>query len=151
MMMMRNLGRLSALSSPERRLLAEALYMLTVARALVALLPFRTIGRLAARSSSAKAPMDQRSATLAVAWAVRASARRVPFRAKCFEQGLAAALMLRHRGVDSTLHFGAAREREQLLAHVWITANGEDVIGCENKHLFFELTRFSMETRTACS
>ena len=50
--------------------------------------------------------------------------------------------MLRRRGVSATLHFGAAQEHESLVAHVWITADDEAVIGCEIKDRFFELVRF---------
>jgi len=55
---------------------------------------------------------------------------------------LGAVWMLRRRGVSATLHFGAAREEEKLIAHVWVTVDGEEVVGCESKDRFFELARF---------
>ncbi|QIK95130.1 lasso peptide biosynthesis B2 protein [Sphingomonas sp. HDW15A] len=42
--------------------------------------------------------------------AVAAWGRRLPWRAKCFEQGLAAAWMLRRRGRAYDLHYGAAQK-----------------------------------------
>ena len=54
--------------------------------------------------------------------------------------------MLRRRGVKVTLHYGAAREHERLLTHVWVTAEDEAVIGCENKDQFVELVRFPATT-----
>ena len=126
---MERLARLRALSWLERRLLAESLLSLALASLVVALLPLR--------------PQRNRRVVIGgVGWAVRAAARRAPFRAKCFEQGLAALWMLRRRGVNATLHYGAARQDESLVAHVWVTAEGEEVIGCGNKHLFFELASF---------
>jgi hypothetical protein len=139
---MQALARLRALSPRERALLAEALIGLGLASMAVALLPFRTLGRLAAHPLSAKPPSDERALITSVGWAVRAGARRVPFRAKCFDQGLAAWLMLRRRGINATLHYGVARERDNLIAHVWVTADDRDVIGCENKDGFAELVRF---------
>jgi hypothetical protein len=136
------LARLRALSPSDRGLLAEALVGLTLASAAVALLPFRMIGRLAARPSPLEPASDGEHSICAIRWAVRAAARRVPVRAKCFEQGLAALWMLRRRGVDATLHYGAVQEGENLLAHVWVTAGDKDVIGCENKDRFTELVRF---------
>lgn len=141
---MQALARLRALSPRERGLLAEALISLWLASLAVALLPFRTLGRWATGPSSAKPSSDERAVIASVGWAVRAGARRAPFRAKCFEQGLAACLMLRRRGVNATLHYGAARERENLVAHVWVTADDRDVIGCENKSEFAELVRFPL-------
>jgi len=138
--MMASIARLQALSSFERRLLVEALFALALASIAVAMLPFRTIGKFAVRRSSGAIVLDDRAVISQVGWAVRAGARRVPFRAKCFEQGLAAWWMLRRRGMNATLHYGAAR-RESLVAHVWVTAGDQDVIGCENKDRFAELAR----------
>ena len=58
--------------------------------------------------------------------------RRVPWRALCFEQGLAAQIMLRRRGIASTLYYGAAPDKaEGLSAHVWVRDGAIDVVGCE--------------------
>jgi hypothetical protein len=140
---MERLEKLRALSPPERRFLAEALAGLALARLVVALLPFRLIGRWASRRPQATASAPARRVAIArVRWAVSGCARRVPFRARCFEQGLAAMWMLRRRGIRATLHFGAARQQEDLVAHVWITADDGPVIGCEIKDRFFEFVRF---------
>jgi hypothetical protein len=140
---MERLAKLRALSLPECRLLAEALVALALASLVVSVFPFRVIGHWASGGSPAPAlPQVRRAAISRVRWAVSACARRVPFRSKCFEQGLAALWMLRRRGVSATLHFGAAQEHESLVAHVWITADDEAVIGCEIKDRFFELVRF---------
>jgi hypothetical protein len=141
---MQALARLRALAPHERWLFAEGLVGLGLASLAVALLPFRTIAGSATRPWTAKSPLDDRAVIASVAWAVRAGARRVPFRAKCFEQGLAAWWMLRRRGVNATLHYGARRENENLVAHVWVTAGDRGVIGCENKDAFAELIRFPM-------
>jgi len=114
---------------------------LALAFVVVAVLPFRMIGKFAVRRSFGATLLDDRAVISQVGWAVRTGARRVPFRAKCFEQGLAAWWMLRRRGVNATLHYGAARERDSLVAHVWVTAGEQDVIGCENKDQFAELVR----------
>jgi len=140
---MQRLARLRALSPRDRRLLAEAMATLALAALAVALLPLRTIGAFVGRPARRTASGTARASAVArVRWAVIACASRAPFRAKCFEQGLAAVWLLRRRGVSATLHFGAAREQEKLIAHVWVTVDGEDVIGGENKDRFFELARF---------
>jgi hypothetical protein len=56
----------------------------------------------------------------------------VPTRALCFERGLAAHLMLRRRGIDSTLVYGVApgdSDGSVLRAHVWVHVDSVEVTG----------------------
>jgi hypothetical protein len=129
----------------DRALLVEALSALAFARLAIALLPFRTVGRLAGGIRVAgPMPQEARLATIRrVRWAIRAGARRAPFRAVCFQQGLAAQLMLRRRRVASTLYFGAAPDDARgLAAHVWVRDGNIDVIGCEEAPRFPVLAQF---------
>jgi Transglutaminase-like superfamily len=78
-----------------------------------------------------------------IRWAIGACARWVPWRAKCFEQGLAAQLMLRRRGMLSLLYYGAAPEDKRgLSAHVWVRCGDVDVIGCEIAPAYAVLATF---------
>lgn len=60
---------------------------------------------------------------------VPAIAKRVPWRSVCLQQALAAQFMLRRRGVDARLHYGVANDGPGLHAHVWVTADDQDVVG----------------------
>lgn len=124
-------------------LLAEAGLCLAAAAAAIAFLPFARVGRLASGKGRDLAlpkedrPLDE------VRWALDAVSRRVPFRAKCFERGLAAQWMLQRRGIASTLYYGAALRPERgLAAHVWVRAGGTDVMGCENAADFTAIAQF---------
>lgn len=65
-------------------------------------------------------------------WAVRASSRRMPFRAKCLERALCLRAMLQRRGVHSTLHYGIRKTVEaDLKAHVWLSVGGKTILGGE--------------------
>ena len=79
-----------------------------------------------------------------VVWAVRAAARRVPFRAMCIEQGLAAQRMMRRSGIDARLHYGARQGASEadLSAHVWVSVGGEIVLGGEEAAQFAEVAAF---------
>lgn len=79
-----------------------------------------------------------------IVWAVRASARRVPFRAVCIEQGLAAQRMMRRAGIDALLHCGArpGMGGDDLSAHVWVSVDGRIVIGAEEAVKFSEVATF---------
>ncbi|WP_159976969.1 MULTISPECIES: lasso peptide biosynthesis B2 protein [unclassified Novosphingobium] len=119
----------------ERRALVEAMVLLVIAAPLVRFLPLPLIGRIAAAGPFGKAPATtDRTEVLTwmVAWAVDRAAKRSPLRALCFEQGLAAQIMLRRRGIDSTLFYGVAAASDTsrpIRAHVWIETERFPVIG----------------------
>jgi hypothetical protein len=78
-----------------------------------------------------------------IRWALTSAAARVPWRALCFQQGLAAQFMLRRRGIPSVLYYGAAQhERSGLCAHVWVRDDGVDVVGGETADRFAILAAF---------
>jgi hypothetical protein len=118
----------------ERLLLLEAMCSLALAWAAIAALNFRHVGRLASIPILRPEPPNDKKIAVAkrVRWAIIACAGRVPWRANCFEQGLAAQFMLRRRGVPSVLYYGAAPDdRRGLSAHVWVREGDFDVIGGE--------------------
>lgn len=140
------------LGRANRRLLAEALPALALASLAVKLAPFRRVAAWArGRERKAAVAMDQ--ATLRKArWAVEAWARRVPWRAVCFQKGLALHWMLRRRGVASVLHYGVAQEAGTVLkAHVWVSVGGIPVIGGEESGGFACLATFPSEERSGLS
>jgi hypothetical protein len=62
--------------------------------------------------------------------AVRRASRVVPWRCKCYEQGIAAKVMLQKRGIESTIYFGVAKdEEEKLKAHAWVRSGVTIVCG----------------------
>jgi hypothetical protein len=136
-MMNRAVGPISKfrkLPSRDRLLLLEAALWLALAALSVAVLPFRHVGRLAARPLRRHEPLlESRTAAVnRIRWAVLTCARRVPWRALCFQQGLAAQFMLRRRGIPSVLYYGAALDDERgISAHVWVRDGDIDVVGCE--------------------
>ncbi|HMG46785.1 MAG TPA: lasso peptide biosynthesis B2 protein [Allosphingosinicella sp.] len=142
--MIRLLWRFRELSPLERGLVFEATFALGVAAFAIAVFRFRTIASAAGRPSSAAIDeADGARLVRQVRWAVSACARRVPWRAKCFEQGLAAQWMLSRRNVVATLHYGIAKRDDQdLIAHVWVRAGPLNVMGCEIRDDFTELARF---------
>lgn len=132
-------------SHEDRVLLLEAMTCLALARLAVAFLPFRLVGRLASRPVTLPPPTEQARMNTRerIRWAVAACARRVPWRAMCFEQGLAAQVMLRRSGVPSTLCFGALPGGPKgVTAHVWVRDGDIDVIGGEAAARFALLATF---------
>jgi Transglutaminase-like superfamily len=124
-------------------LLVEALLMLCLASVMIAVMPFRSVARSAARRGMQSfAPASVGEAQL-IARAIQAWGARVPWRAVCFQQGLAAQLMLRRRKRAATLYYGAAHgENDELVAHVWVKSGPVEVIGCEIAADYRLLTTF---------
>ena len=135
-------ARLRRLASRDGLVLAEALGALAVASLAIRLLPFRRVAAAAARGGADGGAGDAQ-AIGRVRWAVEAWARRVPWRAVCFQRGLAVHWMLRRRGIASMLHYGVGRaESDRLAAHVWVSVAGRDVIGGEEAPKFACLATF---------
>ena len=110
--------------------LAEALSWLVVAKAALAWIPVAKVIAWKQRRLRQERAVDA-AALRRVRHAVLAVARYSPVRFVCFPQCLAAAEMLRRRGIASRLHYGVARDGDSLVTHTWLEAGGEIVIGGE--------------------
>jgi hypothetical protein len=137
--------KLMRLSWRDRLLFVRAIVWLTLAGLTLTVLPFRYVGLLAGRPTRQPRPSDQECLTQIrrARWAIITVARRMPWRAACFHQGLAAQFMLRRQGIPSVLYYGAAQdERGSLSAHVWVRDGDVDVIGGEVASQYAELATF---------
>src|SRR3989442_6685014 len=133
------IGKLFGLPRHDRLLLLEATLCLAIAGFAIAIVPFRHLGFLATRPTRGPKPpqQDRLIKVRRIRWAILTTAARVPWRAKCFQQGLAAQLMLRRRGIPAVLYYGAAQDdRSGLYAHVWVRDGDVDVIGGEIAYRF---------------
>ena len=144
------LQKLWALQPADRVLLCETAFWLAVAAVAIAILPFERLGRMAAISPSRRVLVEPKrmKETRRIRWAIMACGSRMPWRAMCFEQGLAAQFMLRRRGIPSVLYYGAAPDRDRgVSAHVWVRDRDIDVVGCEIASQFAVLATFPAPTR----
>jgi hypothetical protein len=121
-------------------LFAEAWLSLGLAAAQLKLRPFEQVMRFQAPRNAGRAG-DSDLARLV--WAIAAARRRAWLRGKCIESALALRSMLLRRNVASTLHYGIRNARgEELQAHVWLSVDGEIVIGGETAAMFTEVASF---------
>ncbi|HTZ03503.1 MAG TPA: lasso peptide biosynthesis B2 protein [Xanthobacteraceae bacterium] len=136
-----------------RLLLPEAVAFLLAARLALIFIPFPVLARRLgsfvppsdARVAHARAPApgDTVEIAEAVGWAVTRAARYVPFKAVCLPQAMAAQVMLRRRGVNSVMHFGAGRGTDKPIdAHAWLDAAGVEVTGYPVAEGFAEIACF---------
>lgn len=137
------LPRLDRLSRGDWLLAGEALAALAWASLAIAFRPFRKVAEAASKAPARPAAALETGLPKRIRWAVDAWGRRVPWRAVCFQRGLAAHRMLRRRGYGSILHYGVAREEVKgLSAHVWVSLDGRPVIGGEEAPKFTCLATF---------
>ena len=128
---MRPLRKLFSLSTSERRLLFEAVFLILTIRLGLQLLSLRTLGRALARLErlqmvcfhvDASSPED-------IARAVARASARVP-RATCLIRALAIHALLERRGHPSRLRLGFVRDRNGgLRGHAWVESGGGVVVG----------------------
>lgn len=122
----------------------EAGAALVAASLATRLLPFRRYIGLGAR------PLKRRRGLSGVEEAriLAAIANRVPFRAVCLQRGLALQWMLRRRGVDAVLHYGVQMkpEGEEIAAHVWVSVDGEVLLGAPQHLLYTEVAHYPRQT-----
>ena len=128
----------------KKHLIVEAIAVLWIASFLRLAIPFRHMAAMVSHPDPPFAGLERQSELIAeTRWAVAAAARRVPWRALCYEQGFAVQWLLRRHGVPVTLHYGVARKpKEGLVGHVWARSGELDVIGCEIASDYVELAQF---------
>jgi hypothetical protein len=126
--------RLFHLGSRELGMLVEAFLALTVSRAALWCLPYRTIRRWA-ETERARGAASRERAEL-VGRAIARAARRTPWRSTCLVQALAAQWMLARRRSEARLRFGVARaDGSEIEAHAWVESAGVLVTGGPSSHV----------------
>lgn len=134
-----SLGKFLALSGRERRMLFEASLLLVAARTTIRCIPMKWYAPVLLGRHNEETPWrdeerpDARILEL-VHWAVDRMNRCMPWRKNCFPAAMAAHLMLRRRGIPSTLYLGLCkRDGSTLEAHSWLRCGTFFVTGGAGK------------------
>ncbi|MCP3939462.1 MAG: lasso peptide biosynthesis B2 protein [Actinomycetia bacterium] len=95
------------------------------------------LGERLAESPREITPWQLRQARM-IAWAVRTVSPYTPWKSNCFPQALTTKLLLRRRGVESTLYIGAAftEDKSALQAHAWLRCGSYFVAGGDGAESF---------------
>jgi hypothetical protein len=145
--MWNDLKRAARIQASRRRLLGEALIALLIARGAMAFLPFRRIAAwlgTPGAEAPATATAEEIHSAQEVGWAVGVVARRVPWDGRCLAQALAAMGMLRRRGLEGTVFFGASKsESAGFDAHAWLRLGSCVVTGGSGHQRFKAFTTFA--------
>jgi hypothetical protein len=145
----RTFGRLTW---ADRRLLAEAVLCLGLARLSVLSIPFRHLSRRLGAHGRESSTVAHAGPTIRmlrdVMWSLQATSRRLPWRCACIEQGIAGMMMLRRRSIASTLYLGVAREGQagaHATAHAWLRSGHLVVTGAAGRERYTVVATFSDE------
>ena len=111
--------------------LARAAVLVLFVRALLAIVPFRTVLRWAGKRTSLPTPTSAREAELCrMIWAVDVVGRRLLPRRPCLTQAVIVHRLLLRSGRPAELRIGVRRGADrQLEAHAWVESGGAVVIG----------------------
>lgn len=124
-----------------RVMVIEAIVALTTARLALLILPFAWIARAAGAVEGGRPDDRPLRATadplsLGVRGALRAAARRLPWRTTCLARAMAGRLMLAWRGRPSTLVLGVASDDKGFAAHAWLMSGDGYVCGGRDARRF---------------
>lgn len=130
---------------PLRLLLTEAFVVLAVARILLIAVPFRRLVGLFSPGCEAQRAdaLNRERQRRQIAWAIGRAALHLPGQTVCFPRGIAAQIMCRRRGIDTTLYYGARTlPGLGLTAHVWVLDGEFGVVGHEEAGRYHVLATF---------
>jgi len=137
-------------SIAEQRLLLEAATLLGLARLAIIALPFRWVAAVLGErrthildASGANSEKITALPVSRVAWAIWLTGRHTPWRSNCLAKAVAGRLMLRRRGIGSTLYFGMAKDEEgKFEAHAWLSSDGVILTGGAESDRYSVLAEF---------
>ena len=137
----RKLATVLRMNAADRWLVCEAALMLASARLIVLTIPLRFVVPWLRRAPETASCDEQ--LLRAVGRAITIAARNVPWNAVCLPQALAAKAMLARRGCGSAFHLGATFDPNgKLIAHAWLVAGGQVVVGAAGILGMSPLSRF---------
>lgn len=128
---MKRLRKFLSLTSSDRCLLVNTLFLLEIIRLGLKLLPLQALRRFLARMAQPTAKLQQadQASVDKVIWTVTVASRYIRG-VRCLAQALAAQVLLGRHGYSSCLHIGVARGKGgKLFAHAWVESQGRIVIG----------------------
>ncbi len=123
---------------------AEAYVFLCIGKFMVKMVPFRKIIKYLSANGNQELKDPIAHFPLKVAVAVRRASRYTFFRSVCYDQAIAAKLMLKMRKIPSTLYFGTAKDNDgKLIAHAWLKCSEIIVTGEKGMDRFTVIGAFS--------
>lgn len=133
----------------DKWLVAQVYILLGITRLAINTLPFprleNFLGQRMEETEINVARTDLRQARR-IAWAIHAVSAYTPWESNCFPQGLTAKILLRRRGIPSTLYMGARFKHDEestLGGHIWLRCGPLYVTGGNGSRDFGAIASFA--------
>ena len=125
----------------------EVVFWLAVSGLSVRMLPFRLVARILGKhmaQSEAKYDQDTLKKVQSVISAVTVAGRHVPWECKCLVQAITGKMVLKRKGIQSTLFLGIAKQNPvELSAHAWLKVDQWVVLGGGGLEKYAVVSTFS--------
>lgn len=133
--------------TPKKVILYGFVYILLgISNLMIKTVSFKKMIRFIANSDTeneAQLTPEKRSHINSLKRAIVSVSRRTPWRSKCYEQAVAASLLLKMIGVSHRVYFGLHHENAALKAHVWLVTDDICVTGFGNNMRYAVVSVFS--------
>ena len=138
--MFRLLKKYYKLEYLERSTLNQIFFWLIYSVVLVRLAPLRWFSGLLGefnKTSDFEINQNQIEIIKLIKKNIRRSKRVLPWKVKCFEEAIAAKMVLKKQKIKSTLYLGVDKDKEQkLIAHAWLKAGDYIVTGRQGREKY---------------
>lgn len=131
----------------EIRLFLETFFLLGMARFLIAL-PFSRISPFLGKYMD-ETPLDSNLSSVQIQQvknirhAIDVISKYTFWESKCLVKAITAMIMLKKRGIESTLYLGTAKEKGELTAHAWLRSGDFYVTGSDVMKKFTVVAKFA--------
>lgn len=143
---MRRVVKYVKLPLKEKMALAEATFFLIMIKVMILLFPLRWYKNMLGVQNKNRdfAPdLITMHVISLVSRAIARSRKIIPWKNQCLTEAIAAKLLLRRRGVVSTLYLGVNRDNNKMTAHAWLCCGKLFVTGKRGMEKFTVVSSFS--------
>lgn len=143
---MNRIVRYLKLPLKEKWALTEATFFLIIIKGMIMLFPLRWYKNLlGVQNATLNFTPDNLTmkVILCVSRAIVRSRMIIPWKNQCLTEAITAKLLLRRRGVKSTLFLGVNRENNKMTAHAWLCCGAVFVTGKRGMEKFTVVSSFS--------
>ncbi|MBX2883993.1 MAG: lasso peptide biosynthesis B2 protein [Granulosicoccus sp.] len=131
----------------DKLLLLKVLVLLGATRLAINVLPFSRLERMLGKrmqESEREISTEEQAYARRIRWAVGIISPYTPWKSNCFPQALTAKILLRRRGISSTLYMGAAfKEEGSLQGHAWLRCGPYYLTGGDSESRFGAIASFA--------
>ncbi len=118
------------LGRDKKKFFLEALFFSSLIYLTLLIVPFRYISFTLSKEKFYKQQSVNLSLLLEhVGWSVLSVSNLMNWRNKCLVNAITGKLMLRIRGVGSSLYLGVKKEKKTFLAHAWLSKDDKIILG----------------------